>query len=316
MRGARTLQTLDSVFTCPACGGALTRDAARSLWVCEAPVHRFPEAAGLPVLLVNAAAADVTQQAFARQWALQAEGTYESDTIYGETAEAELQSFLDRFGIRSPAELAGRRILDVGCGSGRLTRNLAEWAPEAQVIGGDRSEAARIAHRRCAGLPNVRVAQFDLYAPPFPAASFDFIYADGVIPHVPDAERAVEALDRLLRPGGRMFVWIYPRRFSPYRLLRDVLVRPHALPLAIQRSIEWGIGTPLWMAFKLWEPLRGPRRRSWREVIFQIHDNLAPEFQHRRTPAQMAACFQKLGYADIRTSEPDTGVTATRRGTP
>lgn len=305
----------DFAFHCPACADRLVLDATRGVWTCTAGHHRFPDVAGLPVLLMDTTEADTTQQAFARQWALQAEGTYESDTIYGETAEAELRSFLDRFGIRSTAELAGRRILDVGCGSGRLTRSLAEWAPDAQIIGGDRSESARIAHRRCAGLPNVRVAQFDLYAPPFPPASFDFIYADGVIPHVPDAERAVEALDRLLRPGGRMFVWIYPKRFSPYRLLRDVLVRPHALPLAVQRSIEWGIGTPLWLAFKLWEPLRGPRRRSWREVIFQIHDNLAPEFQHRRTPAQMAACFRKLGYADIRPSPPETGITATKPGT-
>ena len=279
---------------------------------CPAGAHRFPVANGLPILLPDAADADATQQAFARQWELQSAGTYETDTIYGETAEAELQSFLDRFGIRSPSELAGRRILDVGCGSGRLTRNLAVWAPDAVVIGGDRSQSAHIAYRKCAGMPNVRVAQFDLYAPPFQPAVFDLIYADGVIPHVPDPERAVTALDRLLRPGGQMFVWIYPRRFSPYRLLRDALVRPHALPLVVQRGIEWGVGTPLWLAFKVWEPFRGSRRRSWREVVFQIHDNLAPEFQHRRTPAEMAACFREMGYVDIRPSPPETGITATK----
>jgi SAM-dependent methyltransferase len=258
------------------------------------------------------AAQAATQNAFGRQWALREAGRYEQDTLYGETAADELQSCLDRFEIRSPNELAGRRILDVGCGSGRLTRNLALWAPAATILGGDLTNSARIAHARCKDVANARVLQFDLLRPPFRPASFDYVYADGVLPHVPSPEAGLASLDRLVRPGGRLFCWIYPRRFSPYRLARDFLRRADRLPVAAQRAIETAAGAPLWAAFKLWEIGHPGRRRSYREVRFMLHDNLAPEFQHRREPQEMAAEFEKLGYVDVRALDPPTGIVGTK----
>jgi hypothetical protein len=104
---------------------------------------------------------------------------------------------------------------------------------------------------------------------------------------------------------------MYPRRFSPYRLLRDALGRPWRLPRALQRGIGWTVGVPLWAAFKLWEPLRGPRRRGLREIVFMLHDNLTPEFQHRRRPEELVQQLRALGCTDVRTLPPDTGVVAT-----
>ena len=298
-------------FICPRCSGVLVAspDAVR----CTACSRLFPVVDSMPVLLPEGVADDVTARAFARQWALRETGAFETETLYGESAAEELQSFLDRFGVRAAHELAGKRILDIGCGSGRLTRSLAEYAPAARIVAGDRSDAARVAARRCRGLANVRVAQFDLLQPPLPAGAFDLVYADGVVPHVPDADAALSALVPLLAPGGRLFVWIYPERFSPYRLLRDVLVRPYRFPRRVQRAICWGAGVPLWAAFKVWEPVRGPRRRSLREIVFMLHDNLAPEFQHRRRPEDMIAHLRALGCSDVRSVPPDTGVVATRR---
>jgi SAM-dependent methyltransferase len=298
-------------FVCPGCGGALQGDGADPIWRCAACRRVFPIPGGMPVLLPDGAADDVTARAFADQWTLHERGAFEAETIYGETAAEELQSFLDRFDVRSPAALAGCRILDIGCGSGRLTRRLAEYAPQAVVVGGDRSAAARIAYERCRGVANVHVAQLDLLRPPFAPASFDLVYADGVVPHVPDPDAALASLVRLLAPGGRLFVWVYPRRFSPYRALRDALGRSWRLPRHVRQSIAWAAGVPLWAAFKLWEPLRGTRRRGLREVVFMLHDNLAPEFQHRRRPDELVERLRALGCTDVRSVPPDTGVVAT-----
>jgi SAM-dependent methyltransferase len=290
--------------------GASSQDATIACQSCGA---HYPLLDGMPSLLPGKDIDTGTQRAFGRQWTMQDEGSYEQETIYGETAEAELQSFLDRFGIRSPEELRGKRILDIGCGSGRLTRNLALYAPDAFVVGGDLSDAARIAHRRCRDLPNAVVAQLDCLKPPFASRTFDYIYADGILPAVPALEPALASLDRLMRPGGKFFAWVYPRTFSPYRLIRDVLVRPDRLPLGVQRSIEWVAGVPLWAAFKIWEPLRGSRRRSLGEVIFTLHDNLAPPNQHRRRPAEMASALQRLGYTHVQALPPHTGIVGTKQ---
>ena len=310
-------ETLD-VFVCPVCAGALQNGgvpaAATPRLICSQCAARYPIFDDMPSLLPGRATDEHTQQAFGRQWTLQDEGAYERATIYGETEEAELASFLDRFAVTGPEALAGRRILDIGCGSGRLTRNIALYAPGAVVVGGDLSDAAHIAHRRCRDLPNAVVAQVDLLKPPFAASSFDFIYGDGVLPTVPNFEAGLTSLDRLLRPGGRIFAWTYPRSFSPYRLVRDVLVRPDRLPLGVQRAIEWTVGVPLWLAFKLHEPLRGRRRRSLGEVIFTLHDNLAPPYQHRLRPDEAVAMFERHGYVDVRAMPPWTGVVGTKPG--
>jgi SAM-dependent methyltransferase len=268
----------------------------------------------MPRLLIEAQSADRTARAFETQWRQQRRGAFEKDTIYGETAKEELQSCLDRFEIEAASQLESLRILDIGCGSGRLTRNLALYAPGALVVGGDRSAAATVAHERCRELPNVVIAQMDLHTPPFPSESFDFVYADGVLPHVPEPQVALESLHRLLRPGGKLFVWIYPRRFSPYRLVRDILMRPYKLPRALQWLLCWGLGLPLFVAFKFWEGFHGPRRRTLREVVFMLHDNLTPEFQHRYAPEEMAALFIRLGFVDVKLLDPPVGVVGRRRG--
>ncbi len=51
----------------------------------------------------------------------------------------------------------------------------------------------------------------DLLRLPFAPASFDQIYSLGVLDHTPDPREAFLALARLLKPGGRIAIWVYPR---------------------------------------------------------------------------------------------------------
>jgi SAM-dependent methyltransferase len=94
------------------------------------------------------------------------------------------------------APRAGERILDLGCGDGFLTERLA--ALGCDVVGVDASpEQVEGARRR--GL-DARVARAQ--ALPF-AGEFDAVFSNAVLHWVKDADAAIAAVRRALRPGGR-----------------------------------------------------------------------------------------------------------------
>lgn len=96
------------------------------------------------------------------------------------------------------------RALDLGCGAGTLTRELADVAEH--VRGVDLSpEMVRLARARCADRRNVEFLVGDFLALDLAPATFDCIAAVAVLHHmplVPSLERAKE----LLRPGGVLLI--------------------------------------------------------------------------------------------------------------
>jgi ubiquinone/menaquinone biosynthesis C-methylase UbiE len=99
----------------------------------------------------------------------------------------------------------GLRLLDVGCGPGSLTCDLAEVVAPGEVVGLDSqpvqvARAAALAQER--GLTTVRFEVGSIYALPFPDASFDAAFAHQVLLHLSDPLAALRELRRVLKPGG------------------------------------------------------------------------------------------------------------------
>ncbi|HEX4892280.1 MAG TPA: class I SAM-dependent methyltransferase [Hyphomicrobiaceae bacterium] len=103
-------------------------------------------------------------------------------------------------------DVAGKRLLDVGCGDGDLARELARRG--AHVTGVDASAdmiAAARARQASGGLP-VTYEVTEASHMPFPDASFDVAVAMTILCFVGDAQPFFRELARVLRPGGRLVI--------------------------------------------------------------------------------------------------------------
>ncbi len=99
----------------------------------------------------------------------------------------------------------GQRLLDVGCGPGTITADLAAIVAPGEVVALDRQpdivrEAARIATER--GLDNVSATVGDVYALEFADATFDVVHAHQLLQHLSDPVAALREMRRVTKPGG------------------------------------------------------------------------------------------------------------------
>jgi SAM-dependent methyltransferase len=173
---------------------------------------------------------------FGKQWNLFR--TVQVDSLTGSTESR--HRFFAETGW-TPSELAGRVVLDAGCGAGRF----AEIALEAgaRVVAVDLSEAAYACRRTIERFPSEKrlVLRADLDELPLREGSFDGIYSLGVLHHTPDPLSTLRGLVRFLAPGGRLAVWIYERPRPDVRWLQ---------PRTWLRSLaaSWSAGSKLRLA--------------------------------------------------------------------
>ena len=99
-------------------------------------------------------------------------------------------------------------VLDVGCGTGVLTRRLARHDDVGYVVGVDPALSLITRARELAqGLEGVAFEEADARALPFDDSTFDVVVFDSTLSHVPEPERATDEAFRVLRPTGHLAVF-------------------------------------------------------------------------------------------------------------
>ncbi len=103
-------------------------------------------------------------------------------------------------------DLSGKRVLDIGCGSGAITLSLHRDHGAAEVVGIDvEPEVCAAARARIDAAGAGEAVTIRQVAPgplPFPEASFDLVFSKDSIVHIPDKEALAAEVFRVLRPGG------------------------------------------------------------------------------------------------------------------
>lgn len=133
--------------------------------------------------------------------------------------------FLERLGGRAE----GKRVLEIGCGRGVGTEIIFERFGAREVHAFDLDpDMVNRARRRLAVYPTDRLRLYvgDATAIDAVDESFDAVFDFAIIHHVPDWQRAVSEIRRVLRPGGSFFFEEYTRQALNRWFFRAFLEHP------------------------------------------------------------------------------------------
>ncbi len=195
----------------------------------------------------------------------------------------------ERNGI-STESFAGKTALDAGCGGGRYTFALKKMGFES-VTGVDISTTGLSnAVRRQAekGIDGVQFEEASVLNLPFENNSFDFVFSNGVLHHSTNLVKGIQELLRVLKPGGRGFLYLIEDPGGIYwdviEILRCVL---RNVDFRFARSVLTLLGVP-------------PNRR------FFILDHIMAPINIRSACGEIEAWLQGAGASDIRRLERGT----------
>jgi SAM-dependent methyltransferase len=289
-----------NLICCPVCRGKLDLKEAQEqddeviTGVLNCPVcdRTFVIDGGVPRLVIDPGGRKEIAENWGYQWGQMADGKLETETYYGATEEEEIRTFFEYFGI-SAVDIAGKKVLDVGCGPGRLTKALGKYG--ARVIGIDIATSIERVYEYCQAEPNVDIVLADMENPPFHDASFDYVYSRYSLCYVLQPETAFGILSRLVRPGGRFFVGMPSRNDPGFTLrLKDFLLITTHIPGWFLLNVCRGLAPLLWMGRKLF--LRS--KDSLRTNVFLLFNPLHTRFS-RHSSEEIVAWFTRTNFDEI-----------------
>lgn len=224
--------------------------------------------------------------------------------------------------------LAGKTVLEAGCGSGRFTEVML--GAGARVVAFDLSEAVEATSENIGERSDFFCLQADVRNAPLHPESFDFVVCLGVIQHTPSPEETIRALARFVGPGGALVIDHYAphdtkneqsHRTPVRRFVRQIAIHlPSALSFVWIRSI-CRVMIPMHRFLRPPDRFRGQSRlrrmlrrvspvMDYYESLAQLstadveiwmtldtHDALTDRYKHHRTVEQIRDALTSAGLS-------------------
>jgi SAM-dependent methyltransferase len=267
----------------------------------------FPIVRGIPRFVGS----DAYVNSFSFEW-----NTHNRTQLDSFTGSEASEAFFAEKTTLTPDDVRGRLVLDAGIGAGRFSDVLSRWG--ANVVGVDLSYAVEASHANFLDRENVLVAQADIGQLPFAPGTFDLIVSIGVLHHTPDTEKYFKALVPLLKEGGRICIWVYPK-------IGDYITRNEWIPYTSRIPSKMFYDWCRWFV-----PLAERHRdRRWVQMarklfpfsdqglglendILDTFDGYSPTFHGIHTPEEVVRWFNEAGLSEVRALPYLTAVTGVR----
>lgn len=256
-----------------------------------------------------------TVKGFGEEWA-----AYDQSGLTGDEYRKLFDGYFRIFPFNElPADAEG---FDLGCGSGRWAAGVAPQVGLLHCI--DASEQAlEVAHRKLAGLTNVRFHHAAADTMPLADESQDFGYSLGVLHHIPDTARALADCVRKLKPGAPFLVYLYyafDNRNGWFRAIwratdfaRRLISR---LPFGLRKTVcsgiaaavYWPLARAAWLGERVGAnvspmPLSAYRYRSFYSMRTDALDRFGTRLEQRFSRGQIEEMMRAAGLTDVRFSE-------------
>ena len=312
--------TLRGLLRCLSCGSELTSadgeaderpsTTGEATLECSGCHRQYPVLRGTPRMLRDTSTIEKvrreTAASFAYEW-----------KHFGALRPEWERNFRDYLRPHSPESLRGRRVLDVGAGSGRHSAAAARHG--AQVVAVDLGDSIDVAR---ANLPHsVLTIQADAEDLPLAAESFDLVVSIGVLHHLPDPRRALAGITHFVRPGGHVHVYLYwvPERRLHRQILRAVNAARRVttkLPHRLLHALCYPLSVVLWVGIVLpnrflarmgrlrrlreWLPLQAYVDYPFGVLVNDQFDRFSAPLERRFTRAEVEALLEDCGLEDVQ----------------
>lgn len=129
-------------------------------------------------------------------------------------------------------ELKGNeKVLEVGCGRGFYVKTLNEVWPKLDITGVDLNEKYLSVAKKFVNDDKVKLIKADATDLPFKDKSFDRIICSEVLEHIPDDQKAISEMHRVLKPGGIVIITVpnknYPFFWDPVNWISERIFKKH-----------------------------------------------------------------------------------------
>lgn len=246
-----------------------------------------------------------TIEDFGRQWAAfkDNEGWYGSLELFSDIVTP----------LLNLQELSGKNVAEIGSGSGRIVKMLLD-ANVNHVTAIEPSAAFQVLNQNLESMPDAkqRVRTVQVTGDKFLAETpLDYIFSIGVLHHIPEPEPVVQAAFKALKPGGKLFVWLYGYEGNELylRFVEPLRIITTRLPHPALRFVVALIDLVLIGYHKLCRFMQLPLKDYIENVVGRfspekrrlvIYDQLNPAYAKYYKKEEAEELLSAAGFTDVR----------------